>query len=350
MPHRRTAVPHRDTLDAVAPAGGDLFDGLPASDPGGPGDSGGSPEHPGRPLPPGDDPTGFDLGWDHARHGAVPPLGELAAGGALAHGWHAARAVFGVRRGVPRREVRQWLVLRLQAWRERERFDAAVTPAWLAQLATTQCPVTRRPLGGAAADAPVLTRLHVDRGYEVGNLAWLSRQAAQWLVHAPGAPAARIAHAARVESGIEPAPPSLPGDAVWRAAVLVSLAAPLLPFAVAVRMPLRLLPPTGVGPLHPAQQLQWLLTRQFLVPGWSGPLRRIAAALPQHALRLEFNLLTGALAPRVLAAAGARGPALRHALEDAWADRCVNRRWQMLALQLGDEGLRALLSRCTAVA
>ena len=121
------------------------------------------------------DRVGFDIGWDHARHALVPPAELMLDGTPVSQGWLAGRAVFGRRSAVSTsRGVRQWLALRLQAWRGGIDFDGLqVTPHHLVQIETSHCPVTRAALGGATSgdDAPVITRLREDAGFAAGNLA-----------------------------------------------------------------------------------------------------------------------------------------------------------------------------------
>jgi hypothetical protein len=74
--------------------------------------------------------------------------------------------------------------------------------------------------------------------------------------------------------------------------------------------------------------------------------RSLADLLPGHDLRLAFNLFVGAVAPRLLeAGAGNDARATRRALEDAWADERVNRRWQQFVLELGEAATETLLNR-----
>jgi hypothetical protein len=104
------------------------------------------------------------------------------------------------------------------------------------------------------------------------------------------------------------------------------------------------LPPNRVRLLNAVQGLQALVTQAFAAPGWAARCARIAALLPAHTLRHDFNLFVGAMAPRVLAAP-ASGQPLREALEDAWLHERVQRRWQHLVLSLGEAGVEALLDR-----
>jgi hypothetical protein len=292
------------------------------------------------------DRTGFELGWDHAHHGLVPPAELLLDGTPVSQGWRAARAVFGRRTLAATRPVRQWLALRTSAWRRGIVFEGTqVTAHFLAQIETPTCPVTRQPLGGApgSADAPVVTRLQSDAGYAAGNLALLSQRAADAMAGLDTREALR--RAARVDAGIEPTPDGLAVADVWRLAVLMSFVTPL-PFVEAVRVPLRVLPPNRVRLLNAAQGLQALLTLQFSHAGWSARARALADLLPAPDLRHDFNLFVGALAPRWLEAGHAHDTrAVRRTLEDAWADERVNRRWRPFVLALGEAGTEALLAR-----
>jgi hypothetical protein len=148
------------------------------------------------------DRTGFDIGWDHARHALVPPAELMLDGTPVSQGWLAGRAVFGRRTVAATRWVRLWLALRLQAWREGAEFDTLqVTPHYLSQLEPSHCPVTRRPLGGSGDEAPVICRLRRDAGYAAGQLVVLSRLAAQALAAMDAAQALALAERLAREGG-----------------------------------------------------------------------------------------------------------------------------------------------------
>lgn len=286
------------------------------------------------------DRTAFDIGWDHARHGLVPPPHELQAHSAVGQGWLAGRAVFGPRAAPVPRSARLWLQLRLQAWRDGVGFDlAGVTPSFLDRIQVASCPVLRLPLGGAAgADtAPVVERLDRAAGHTPLNLVVLSRRAAS--ARAGADLTAVLRHARAADRSGEPAG-GLDAGAWWRLASLLACAVPL-PFAQVARLPLALLPPPHLVPRHAAQRLQLLLTRQFTQAGWSARLGALAATLPDPALRHDFNLLVGALAARLIEA-GPHAHDQRRALEDAWRHERVLRRWQTLAFGLGEGGVEAL--------
>lgn len=308
----------------------------------------------------------FQIGWDHARHGLVPPAAGLAPGQALGQGWHAAHTVLGRRTLPARRAVRQWLALRLAAWQAGEDFDLEqLTPAHLQQLGVARCPVRRALLGGAegSADAPVLVRLNEAAAWAAGHLVTVSRAAA-WamrgvdvhgaLLRATDAQraeaAAGLTATTRAPSATEtPAQGGAAGldAAAWlRVAALRAMATPL-PFADAARLPLAALPPNRVRVLNAVQGLQALVTQGFAAPGWAARAAQIARLLPEHSWRHDFNLFVGAMAPRVIeaTAAGADASNRAQALEDAWLHPRVQRRWQHLVFSLGEAGVEALLAR-----
>ena len=307
---------------------------------------------PASPALPGDA-IGFEIGWEHARHGLVPPAELLIEGTALSQGWRAARAALGRRSLASTRALRQWLALRCQAWREGIDFDTTgLGPAELARLETGHCPVRGQALGGAAAgeDAPVFCRLNPAAGYRAGNLVVLSRTAALAARRVTAADALRLARAARV-SGT--AVRGLHAAHWQRLAVLLACTAPL-PFQDLARLPLLVLPPPGVVPAHAVQALQCLLTRQFLRPGWSSRLRALAAGLPAGAHRTDFHLFVSALASRLLHARDT-APGERQAvagpcdLEAAWLHERVQRRWQQWVLGMGEGACADLLTHALAV-
>ena len=146
---------------------------------------------------PADPHVGFELGWDHAHHGVLPPPEQLHAGNPLFQGWRAGQACFGARTLGASRLARSWLQLRLFAWQRGLAFELGqVTPHYLGQLDVPLCPVTRQPLG--AADTSI-DRVCDQAGYAAGNLVMMSRAAnrakggCRWedaLVHAEQAKAA----------------------------------------------------------------------------------------------------------------------------------------------------------------
>lgn len=203
---------------------------------------------------------------------------------------------------------------------------------------TPVCPITRHALGGTGADAPVVESLSAEPG---SVQAVVSRQASAARAGCPWM--AAMAQLRHLETGHSHEIAGL-GVAAWRRwAVLLSFASPLSDVEAA-RLPLVLLPPPGVRPLHPLQRLQVLITEQLAAPGWSGRLRELADTLEAPRQREDFQLFVGALAPRLLELADDLSPrAQRQALEDLWLDATVRRRWTHLAVQLGSAGAEQLL-------
>ena len=300
-----------------------------------------------QPVECGVDRTGFQIGWDHAHHGLVPPPGLLLAGTPVGQGWRAAKAVFGYRTLQASRHTRSWLALRTLAWRQGISFELQqVTPNYLAQIHNGRCPVLRTPLGGATGepDAAVIDRINPQAGYAAGNLAVISQRAAVAREGVDVLESLRLARS--IQSHSDNNINGLDAAAWLRLATLRSFATPL-PFGQAARLPLALLPPNRVRVLNAAQGLQTLLTLQFSSTGWSARTRAIAELLPQHTLRHDYNLFIGAVAPRVLEA-GANNAGLRQVLEDVWLGERVQRRWRHLVLSLGEEGTATLLDRAVA--
>lgn len=293
------------------------------------------------------DRIGFEIGWDHARHGLVPDAAWMQPGAPVGQGWHAARAVFGRRTLAAARTVRVWLALRLQAWCEGAVFEGLqVTPHYLAQIESSHCPVTRRALGGLPGgdDEARVVRLRADAGYAAGNLVGLSRAAQRAIAGRNAADV--LALAQRLAREAEPAAVEGLDAAAWaRLATLMALAVELAQ-AQAARLPMHALPPNRVRVLSPAQGLQALLTMRFSAPGWSRRARAVADLLPRPELRHDFNLFVGAIAPRLMALpVDATPQAARWAQEDAWADLRVQRRWQQFAVQMTAAETELLLQR-----
>ena len=285
------------------------------------------------------DRTGFDIGWDHAHHGLVPPPQWHSRTTPISQGWSAGKAVYGRRTTRTSRATRDWLALRLQAWSAGVVFDREqVTPDFLSRLDTLRCPVRRSALGGPAnqADALVIERLNPEAGFVAGNLVVMSQAAQQCCQGIDSLQARRLARRCEVEGGQVD---GLDAGGWWRVAVLRSFVT-VLPFHEAARLPLAVLPSDSLRPVNAPQRLQALVTKQFSAPGWAARARAMASMLPEHTLRHDFNLFVGALAPRLLEAAGGDW---RSALEDAWLTERVQRRWQHLLMSLGESSCLALL-------
>jgi hypothetical protein len=295
---------------------------------------------------PADPQVGFDIGWDHAHHGLVPPPAQLHEGNPLYRGWQAGKSCFGPRTRGASRLVRQWLQLRLHAWQRGRVFELAqVTPHYLGQLDVLRCPITRRALqpGEASVD-----RVCDAAGYAAGNLALMSVQANR----AKGACGLHEAQACarQAQAAADGTLRGLDAAAWERLSVLISFVTPL-PHVQAACLPLLLQPPNRLRLLNPVQGLQALVTRELGRPDGARRLRALTAWLPGDTLRLDFYQFLSALWPRLIGAVQQDTPAAqRHTLEDAWRDALVNRRWQRFALQLDDALVDRLLQQGAGVA
>ena len=287
------------------------------------------------------DAVGVEVGWDHAHYGVTPPLRHLHDHNPVRQGWDAGRAAFGRRTLTATAAVRQWLALRVQAWQHGQAFeDVQVNPHFLARIDAVACPVSRVPLtlyAGLATDATV-TRLNTGAAYAAGNLAVLSQRVARL-------------QAGSADQAAQPAQPDAGGalspDEQARWDTLASFATPL-PHAQAALLPLRVLPPNRVRVINPVQALQVMLTLQFLTAGYARRLLGLAVLMPSTEVRQAFQIFMHTLLARRLSAGqDASAPALRLAIEDAWADVLVNRRWQRLATRLTAADCELLLQRAS---
>jgi hypothetical protein len=287
--------------------------------------------------------TGLALGRDYALYGITPPIEHLYAQSPLQRGWMAQRA-----RRLPLLDAHaytaQWLALRTHAWARGRAFeDVQLTPNYLQQIDTDYCPITRDPL---EAGSRSIDRVRDDAGYAAGNLVVMSalanaakgsRDHAELMAMARSCELGPITHIGGL------------GAAEWeRLAVLASYVTEL-PHEVAATLPMVVLPPNRLRLFNPIQALQALITRQLTRPGWSARLARLEALLPSDGLRSDFNRLVLALAPRVLEAVKLSTPEqIRWALEDAWRQSLVQKRWQRWALQLSAEQAEQLVARAAA--
>jgi len=293
------------------------------------------------PLPAGKR-VGFELGWDYAHHGVTPPVEHLFSNSPLRQGWQAGQATFGRRTLKARSHTLLWLQLRTHAWTRGRHFETLLlTPNYLQQLDTDWCPITRHALDQRSVD-----RVRDDAGYAAGNLAVMSPAANRAKASHGWAEASEIARSLAMGPFTEIA--GLGSQAWQRIAVLCSFVTEL-PHEQAALIPLHVLPPNRLRLFNPIQALQALVTRQLATPGWSQRLARIEALLPTDALRADFNRFVLALVPRVLQRQGLVKPQeIRWALEDAWADALVQKRWARFALHMTAAQAEAVLHKAVA--
>jgi hypothetical protein len=136
--------------------------------------------------------------------------------------------------------------------------------------------------------------------------------------------------------------------AQWaRVAVLCSFVEPLA-HDEACALPLLVLPPNRLRLFNPAQALQAFVSRQLLVPGWSQRVSRIEALVPGKPAQRAFRDFFHALLPRVLEAGRNISPTeARWAVEDAWRNPLLQRRWTAFARMLSAEQCETIVRRAT---
>ena len=292
---------------------------------------------------------GFELGWDYAQHRLAPPAPYAQEPSPLRHGLLAGQAAFGSRTLVPTRAVRKWLQLRLHAWlrgRSIELFQ--VTPHYLQQLDVSHCPITRVALSTAtlaSTDASV-DRVRNDAGYAAGNLAVMSRKANR--AKAAYGFEDALQFVKQIEAGALGGIDGLTASQWSRLAVLCSFVEPM-PHDEACGLPLLVLPPNRLRLFNPAQALQAFVSQQLLKAGWSHRVTRIEALLPGKPARRAFRAFFHALLPRVLEAGRtSEAHRARWAIEDAWRNPLLLRRWATFARLLTAAQCEALVVRASA--
>jgi len=292
---------------------------------------------------------GFELGWDYAHYRLLPPAPYGLEPSPLRNGLLAGQAAFGARTLQPTRAVRKWLQLRLHAWlRGRSVELMQVTPNYLQQLEVGHCPITRVALSSAtlASSDGSVDRVRNDAGYAAGNLAVMSTKANH-------AKAAHGFHDAlrfvkQIEAGTLGGIDGLTAAQWSRVAVLCSFVEPLS-HEEACTIPMLVLPPNRLRLFNPVQALQAFVSQQLLAPGWSQRASRFESLLPGKPARRAFLTFFHALLPRVLEAG--RGSGTQHtrwAIEDAWRNPLVLKRWTAFAKLLTPEQCEALVARATA--
>jgi len=289
--------------------------------------------------------VGFELGWDYAHHGMTPPVEQLFRQSPLQQGWQLGRSTFGARTLKAPAHTQLWLSLRLHAWQRGRSFETLLlTPNYLQQLDTTHCPVSRLAFS-EEPDHPQrrsIDRVRDDAGYAAGNLAVMSH-------------AANVAKLDRgwqqcwaMAQSLRQGPMTMAGglnaDAWERMAILASFVTPMS-HDLAAQLPMLVLPPNRLRLFNPVQALQALVTRQLATPGWSQRLTRLEALMAET-LRADFRKFVLALVPRVLRCQSLTDPMdIRWALEDAWRDPLLQKRWTRFAQQLTPELAEALVQR-----
>ena len=312
----------------------------------------------GDPAPAAFEAEGYRIGWEHARYQTTPPADHLHAGHPVRQGWEAGRSAFTGRTLTATRASRMWLELRLQAWLRGRAFEEVmVTPRFVAQIDVPTCPVLQRPLthsaqGALAPSDAVVMPLYEGAGCAAGNLAVVSRRAAQARSALSAQEMAEIVR--RLASGETEEVAGLDLTAWRRLATLTSLATPparmssaassasrstqaSVPHSAAqpALQALHVLPPPRVRVLNPLQGVQALLTMVFMAPGYARSLTDLGALMPHAQARRAYFMFMNAMLARRLSARGAEPrEQVRAVMEQAWSHSLVQQRWASLAQTL----------------
>lgn len=293
---------------------------------------------------------GFEIGWDFAHFRLVPPAEQFLSGNPVRDGWEAGQAVFGLRtlRATP--HVRKWLQLRLGAWMRGKAFELVqVTPNFLERIDVDVCPITGEALTrgiGADTDASV-DRVNNQAGYAAGNLAMMSVRANRAKSAYDWRDAA--AFVLQIEAGQLGEIDGLDAREWARLATLVTYCTPLS-HAEAAHLPLLVLPPPRLRVLNPVQAVQAGLTLCFGRTDRTPKLDALVRTFPAGVQFEVRSFLTTLLARRIAAGPTATAAQLRVALEAAWCEPLILRRWQRVALRMTAASCEAVAAALPAAA
>lgn len=274
----------------------------------------------------------FELGWDYAHHRLVPPPEHLLPGNPIRDGWEAGQAVFGLRTPRATPHVRKWLQLRLGAWLRGKAFELAqVTPHFLERIDVPTCPITGDALTHATGTDASVDRVNNQAGYAAGNLAVMSVRANQAKSACDWRDAADFVR--QIEAGQLGEIDGLNAREWARLAALMSYCTPLSP-AEAALLPLLVLPPPRLRLLNPHQAVQAGVTLCFARPDRAPRVALLVRLFPKGVHHDARSFVTALLARRIAAGPAASQAQLRAALEAAWCDPLIIRRWQRVAWQM----------------
>lgn len=293
---------------------------------------------------------GFEIGWDFAHYRLVPPVEQLLPGNPVRDGWEAGQVVFGVRtlRATP--HVKKWLQLRLGAWMRGKAFELVqVTPNFLERIDVDVCPITGQALTrgtGANTDASV-DRVNNRAGYAAGNLAVMSARANRAKSAYDWRDAAALVR--QIEAGQLGEIDGLSAREWARLAALMSYCTPLS-HAEAANLPLLVLPPPRLRVLNPVQAVQAGLTLCFARTDRAPKLDALVRIFPVGVQFEARSFMTTLLARRIAAGPAATPAQLRAALESAWCEPLIIRRWQRVALRMSPASCEAVAAALPAAA
>lgn len=277
---------------------------------------------------------GFEIGWDFAHYRLVPPVEQLLPGNPVRDGWEAGQVVFGMRtlRATP--HVKKWLQLRLGSWMRGKAFELVqVTPNFLGRIEVDVCPITGLALTrgtGADTDASV-DRVNNQAGYAAGNLVLMSVRANRAKSAYDWRDAAAFVR--QIEAGQLGDIDGLNAREWARLAALMSYCTPLS-HTEAANLPLLVLPPPRLRVLNSVQAVQAGLTLCFARTDRAPKLDALVRIFPAGVQFEARSFMTTLLARRIAAGPVATSAQLKAALEAAWCEPLIVRRWQRVSLRM----------------
>jgi hypothetical protein len=224
-----------------------------------------------------------------------------------------------------------------------------VTPNFLEHIDVAVCPITGAALThatGTEADASV-DRVNNQAGYAAGNLAVMSARANQAKAAYDWRDAAGFVR--QIEAGQLGQIDGLTAREWARLAALMSYCTPLSQ-AEAAHLPLLVTPPPRLRILNPVQAVQAGLTICFARPGRSPKVDALVRLFPAGVRHEVRSFMTMLLARRIAAGPAANQAQLRTALEAAWCEPLVVRRWQRAALRMDPASCEAVAAALPAAA
>ncbi|MCW4063449.1 hypothetical protein, partial [Salmonella enterica] len=197
---------------------------------------------------------------------------------------------------------------------------------------------------GTESDASV-DRVNNQAGYAAGNLAVMSVRANRAKSAYDWRDAAAFVR--QIEAGKLGEIDELNAREWARLATLMSYCTPLS-HAEAANLPLLVLPPPRLRLLNPAQAVQAGLTLCFARPDRVPKVDALVRLFPKWVHHEVRSLVTTLLARRIAAGPAARRAQLGAALEAAWCEPLVIRRWQRVAWRMDPASCEAVAAALPA--
>lgn len=276
----------------------------------------------------------FELGWDFAMSGVVPPA--LAMRNVdFARGYGAAAARWTGREQAADAAIQLWLDLRATAMLASSPWPDEITPDYLREIDTPYCLVTRKALTRAAGEASDAKAgwLDAQRSCAVGAVIVMSAAALQAKARRSAVQLLQIVHELQSHSarGVHL---GLNAHEWARLATLTALAEPGADAQLVDAWPLVATAPHRLQIPNQRWALKMRCTEVALDSQTAIP-AAIRGGEPERAFGKFRAVIREAAVRRMDSYQGVhRAWAARFAGEDAWTEQAVNERWQALAAVL----------------